>query len=266
MVGYLAEAGVKKIIEDSSGNAGAAVAGYAAAADIDCEIYLPEDTSTGKLAQILAYGARINKVPGDRDKTAQAIKKAASSTYYASHVYNPLFFAGVASLAQELIEELGYIEKIILPVGNGSLLLGTWQGFKELLAPAERPKLIAVQAEPILPVYLNWQQVQPEQRSENLMSSQYNDLGGTKNIAEGIAISEPARLPEILAAVRESGGEVIKVSQAEIRRSLTELWQEGIYVEPTAAVAPAGAKKFLAQEYHSGTTVVPLTGSGLKYK
>lgn len=266
MVGYLAEAGVKKIIEDSSGNAGAAVAAYAAAANIDCEIYLPADTSSGKLAQISAYGARIIKVPGDRDETAKAIKTAAASTYYASHVYNPLFFAGVANLAQELVEELDSIEQIILPVGNGSLLLGIWQGLKELLAPADRPKLIAVQAEPVLPVYWRWQQVQAEDKTENFISSQHNDSGETINLAEGIAISEPVRLLEILAAVRESGGEVIKVSQTEIRKTLTELWQKGIYVEPTAAVAPAGAKQYLAQTQTSEITVIPLTGSGLKYK
>lgn len=265
MVGYLAEAGVNKIIEDSSGNAGAAVAAYAAAANIDCEIYLPADTSRGKLAQVLAYGARINKVPGDRDETAQAIKAAAAATYYASHVYNPLFFAGVASLAQELKEELGYIERIILPVGNGSLLLGIWQGFKELLSPTRRPQLIAVQAEPFLPVYLSWQQEKAGKNSEDFISSCDHELKGRENLAEGIAISKPDRLPEILAAVRESRGEVIKVSQAEIRKTLAELWQKGIYVEPTSAVAPAGAKNYLTQVQGSGTTVIPLTGSGLKY-
>lgn len=255
MVGKLNETKVNEIIEDSSGNAGAAVAAYSAAAGITCNIYLPEDTSSGKIAQIESTGALIKKISGDREATSRAIKKAASNKYYASHIYNPLFFAGIATLAQELIEDLKYIDEIILPVGNGSLLLGIWHGLKELLDKNNIPRLIAVQAEPVSPI---WE----EYYGKKLNSNTYS-----KNLAEGISIQEPARKIEIIKAVRESRGDVILVKQQEIKEALNQLWMQGIYIEPTAAVAPAAAIKYLKnKDVYNKNIVIILTGSGLKYQ
>ncbi|MFW6382086.1 MAG: pyridoxal-phosphate dependent enzyme [Bacillota bacterium] len=254
MIGKLKNAGIKEIIEDSSGNAGAAVAAYSAAAGITCNIYLPENTGSGKISQIESTGAVIHKVPGDREATSRAIKIAAQNKYYASHIYNPLFFAGVATLAQELIEDLQKIDKIILPVGNGSLLLGIWHGLKELLPKNDIPQLIAVQATPVFPI---WREFYGE--------CNYNTY--SKNLAEGIAIKKPARKNEIVEAIRESNGDVILVTQSEIRATLNQLWRQGIYIEPTSAAAPAAAKKYFENNYIStGNIVIILTGSGLKYK
>jgi threonine synthase len=104
LIDHLKKIGVSEIVEDSSGNAGASIAAYAAMANIDCCIYLPADTSEGKIKQIKSYGAEIIKVKGSRDDTSQAVQEAAQKRYYASHVYNPLFFAGTSSLAYELRE------------------------------------------------------------------------------------------------------------------------------------------------------------------
>ena len=117
MIDQLAKNGVKEIVEDSSGNAGAAVAAYAAAANINCRIFLPADTSEGKIKQIKAYGAEIVKVPGDRDATSRAVLEAAQDAYYASHVYNPLFFAGTASLAYELKKTQVFLIKFMFRLG-----------------------------------------------------------------------------------------------------------------------------------------------------
>lgn len=255
MIGKLKDTGINEIIEDSSGNAGAAVAAYSAAAGITCNIYLPEQTNAGKIAQIESTGAVIHKICGNRESTSRAVRKAASNQYYASHVYNPLFFAGVATLAQELVEDLKQINEIILPVGNGSLLLGIWHGFQELLAKDDMPRLIAVQAEPVSPI---WAEFYGEDFNINTYS---------KNLAEGIAIKEPARKNEIIEAVRESEGEIILVKQSEIKDALNKLWKQGIYIEPTSAVAPAAAIKYFENKSISrGNIVIILTGSGLKYK
>ena len=131
LVSKVKELGVRKVVEDSSGNAGCAIAAYCAKARIDCEIYVPEDTSPGKLAQIQFSGAIVNKIPGSRENTAHAVLKAAEEYYYASHSWNPFFFHGTKTFAFEVCEQLGWRspDTVILPVGNGTLLLGPLSAF-----------------------------------------------------------------------------------------------------------------------------------------
>ena len=90
--------GVQHMVEDSSGNAGAAVAAYAARAGIACDIYVPDSTSAAKLAQIQSYGANLHKIPGSREDTAHAVQDAAQKHFYASHVWSPFFFHGTKTL------------------------------------------------------------------------------------------------------------------------------------------------------------------------
>jgi threonine synthase len=84
---------VARVVADSSGNAGTAVAAYCARAGLDCAVYVPEATSPKKLEQIRAHGARLEVVPGDREAAARAARAAADEpdVFYASHVYNPHF-------------------------------------------------------------------------------------------------------------------------------------------------------------------------------
>ncbi|MGW8286550.1 MAG: threonine synthase, partial [Candidatus Deferrimicrobiaceae bacterium] len=93
------EMGVARVVEDSSGNAGCAIAAYTARAGIECEILVPESTSPGKLSQILLYGAALRRVPGSREDTANAALAAAEGSYYASHSWNPFFFQGTKTFA-----------------------------------------------------------------------------------------------------------------------------------------------------------------------
>ena len=191
MVNKLKELGIKEVVEDSSGNAGAAFAGYCAAAGIKCNIYLPESTSAGKIKQISAYKANIVKVPGTRDDTAKAILKAAETTYYASHVYNPLFFEGTKSLAYEIYEQIGIPDYIVVPAGNGTMLLGIYKGFKEI---GQLPHIIVVQSKNCAPIFSKFKnQPAPEMKS---------------TVAEGIAILEPKRIDEMIAAVKDSKGDI----------------------------------------------------------
>ena len=88
------ELGVTSVVEDSSGNAGCAIASYCARAGIGCDIYVPSSNSPGKLVQIRQYGAKLNLIPGTREDTSGAVWDAAQSRYYASHVWNPYFFHG----------------------------------------------------------------------------------------------------------------------------------------------------------------------------
>ncbi len=106
MISKLKEWGISEIIEDSSGNAGASIAAYAAAAKIRSDIYIPAGTSEGKAAQIAMYGANLVKIPGTREDTARAAWDAAGRTFYASHNWSPHFLAGMKTAAYEIAEQM----------------------------------------------------------------------------------------------------------------------------------------------------------------
>ena len=253
LIDQLKKMGINNIIEDSSGNAGAAIAAYSAAANINCSIYLPSKTSQAKIKQIKSYGANIVRIKGNRDEASNAILKEAENTYYASHVYNPLFFAGVASLAFEIEEKIGVPDKILVPVGNGTMLLGLYYGFREI---GKFPQLLAVQSEKCSPVYNNFYNI-------NFAEEKNNE--DNKTIAEGIAIKSPKRLQEIIKIIKITNGDVITVSDEEIYSASNKLAKKGIYLEKTSAVAPAGfIKYFKNKRLENNKILIPLTGSGLK--
>jgi threonine synthase len=259
LVSKVRELGIKAVVEDSSGNAGCAIAAYCAGAEISCEIFVPADTSPGKLAQIGLYGASLHKVPGSREETARAVLLAAAKIYYASHSWNPFFFQGTKTFAFEICEQLRWQapDAVILPAGNGTLLLGAHIGFGELRAAGiigRIPKIVGVQAANCAPLSRAFQRgmetPSPVRKADTL--------------AEGIAIVEPIRGPQILKAVKDSGGDFIEVEEREIKEALIVLARKGFYVEPTAAAAIAAVPKYLARLKKDEVIVSVLTGHGLK--
>ena len=166
--------GVEQIVEDSSGNAGAAMAAYAAAAGIGCTIYSPDYTPDGKLVQIRLYGAWVEKVSGTRQDTNDAAIRAAATSLYASHLWNPFFGQGLATAAYEIWEQMGgrVPPAVIVPIGSGGYLEGLAIGFRALVRAgyaAEMPRLIGVQADHCAPLHLAWSAAwlitQPSSRS-----------------------------------------------------------------------------------------------------
>lgn len=253
------ELGVPAVVEDSSGNAGCAIAAWCARAGIACQIFVPAATSPAKTAQIALYGADLVLVPGSREDTARAVLAAAETQYYASHAWNPFFFHGTKTWAYEVWEQLGWSapDTLILPAGNGTLLLGAAIGFKELLAAGairHMPKILAVQAENCAPL-------------ARAFWEKREDIPGIdkkETLAEGIAIAEPVRGQQILRAVRESGGDFITVSEAEIAASLRDVARQGAYIEPTSAATTAAAARYLERRRDSEVVVTVFTGHGLK--
>src|SRR5919109_2412583 len=160
LMSQLRSMGVRHVVEDSSGNAAASLAAYAARAGIDIEVFCPASASPGKLAQIKLYGARLRLIEGPRQHTTEALERhvAATGDYYASHLWHPYFLEGVKTVAFEITEQNGWRapEVVICPVGAGSILLGLYKGFTELKQAGliERlPRLFAAQAANICPVY-----------------------------------------------------------------------------------------------------------------
>jgi threonine synthase len=261
MISKLKEWGVPEIIEDSSGNAGASVAAYAALAGIRSSIFVPANTSGGKTAQIGMYGANLVKVPGTREDTARAAWDAAERTFYASHNWSPYFLAGMKTAAYEVAEQLFWQSPdwIVTPVGGGGLLVGLHLGFLDLLRAGivkSMPRLAAVQTAACDPVYRAWAAGLPDVPA----------VAKNPTAAEGISIAKPVRGKEILHAIRDSRGVVTTITDDAIWSMVETLGKQGFYVEPTAAVAPA-ALAALRRDGTIGDTdrvVVFLTGSGLK--
>lgn len=259
LVSKVKELGIKKVVEDSSGNAGSAISAYSAQGGIQCEIYVPFHTSPEKLAQIEAYGALLRKIEGSREDTAREAIKAAGQIYYASHCWNPFFLHGTKTFAFEVWEQLGWKapDTLVLPVGHGTLFLGAFIGFRELREAGmiERiPKLVGIQSDACAPLYRAWK----KGLEEPLL------IQKRETIAEGIAIAEPIRGRQILKATRETEGEIIAVNEEEIRRSLIEMGKRGYFIEPTSAATIAGLKKYLKKKGKREKVVSTLTGIGLK--
>ncbi len=261
MVSYLKSRGIDHVLEDSSGNAGASLSAYAAAAGMRCRILVPETASYPKIAQIAACGADVVTIKGSRQDVADAALRYAEQIFYASHNWQPFFVEGTKTLAYELWEQLGFQapDNVVVPLGYGSNVLGCERGFAELKRNGEiaaMPRLFGVQAANCAPYFAAWQA-----GANHLVPTTV-----TSTVAEGIASSKPTRVAEVLAAVRQSGGAVVAVNESEIVDALGALARQGLYVEPTSAAAAAGLSQLLQQGAISRdqTTVLVLTGSGLK--
>jgi threonine synthase len=248
--------GITDICEDSSGNAGAAVSAYAAAAGARCTVFVPEYTPTGKITQIRMYGASVVKVPGKRQDANDAALHHAQDLFYTSHLWHPYFIMGLKSAAYELWEECGgSIDTIFVPVGSGGFLEGLFSGFDSLLRAgyaAKLPKLIGVQASACTPIHTAF----------TTHLDGYADVSVGTTVAEGIAVQRPPRAAAVLGAIRASGGYTVAVEDGEILDAARTLSESGIYVEPTSASVLAAWRK--AEKKDREGAVLILTGSGLK--
>lgn len=247
---------VPRLTEDSSGNAGASFAAYCAAADIICDLFVPTSASAGKLAQAIAHGARLHRVDGPREASATAAQTSRAGRY-AGHNWHPLFVEGVATIGYELWEQAGHSapDRVVVPVGNGSLVLGLSRAFRTLLASGEvdrLPRIIAVQSQASQAIYRRLHRLDATAEQEH-------------TIAEGIAIRATTHDPEVVAALRACAGDCLVVSDDEVVAALRQALGRGMFIEPTAAVGLAGLSRLLESSAGSaGRTVVVLTGHGLK--
>lgn len=261
MISYLRRCGLQQVLEDSSGNAGASLAAYAAAAGIKARILVPETASYPKIVQIAAMGADAVTIPGSRQDVADAALAMSAEIFYASHNRQAFFAEGTKTLAYEIWEQYGFDvpDHVVVPLGYGANVLGCEHGFRELLANGEIariPKIHGVQAANCAPYFAAY-----VAGTDHLVATRIETT-----VAEGIASSQPTRVVEVLEAIRSSAGSILAVSEAEIVSALGALARQGLYVEPTSAAAAAGLSQLIARgEIKAGeATVLVLTGSGLK--
>ena len=259
LVSYLKWAGAEQVIEDSSGNAGASLAAYCARAGMKARVFVPAAASGPKLRQIVDHGAELVAVEGPRSQAAKAAQEEAEAgAIYASHALMPYGLVGLATMAYELYEQLGRAPgSVIVPVGQGTLLLGLIRGFRALRAAGltqENPFYVGVQAQACAPVSAAFRQ--------GIEAAGQIEEGAT--VAEGVRVSSPARLRTVLEEIKAEGGTVVVVAEEEILPAQQKLARSGFYVEPTSALVLAaleGLRNDLKQP-----VVAILTGSGLKYQ
>ncbi len=257
LVSWLIAAGIRNAVEDSSGNAGASFAAYASKAGIQGKIFIPDYASGPKRIQIESYGAEVVPVPGPRSKAAEAVlKEVDKGSVYASHAYLPHGTAGFATIAYELVEDLGGPPgTVLVPVGHGSLLIGLWLGFKALLRSGvipDQPRLIGIQAAACDPLYQTFQAGQdvPIPIKEG------------RTLAEGVAIADPYHGELVLSALRDSHGAFLHVNEDRIKQGRNSLAKLGIYAEMTSALVWDGLQQ-LPPEMPEPLVCI-ITGHGLK--
>jgi len=262
--------GLKKLAMPSAGNAGSALAAYAAAAGIEAHIFMPRDVPAANRIECEIYGARLTLVDGLISDCARIVseRKDEEGWFDLSTLKEPYRVEGKKTMAYELYEQLdGKLpDAIIFPCGGGVGVIGMWKAFEEMeqlgWIDGERPRMIAVQAEGCAPLVRAWEQsrttVEPWQDAST--------------IAAGLRVPRPYGDYLVLDILKRSGGTAVAVSDQEIRNAVRE-WgsREGIFAAPEGAASlaayrkllqPASGKPFLGEK---DTTVLFNTGIGLKY-
>ncbi|WP_240509365.1 pyridoxal-phosphate dependent enzyme [Streptomyces agglomeratus] len=190
MMSHLTRHGALRVLEDSSGNGGCAVAAYAAAAGIRAKIIVPAATSAAKILQARAYGAEIELVNGTREEVADEAIRQSAQIPYASHDWRPMFIQGTKTIAYEMWESFGFRtpDNVVLVAGAGSNIIGCDIAFGELLEAGQiskRPRLFVGQPEHWATIADTFNGIDPASRGERVPT-----------IAEGASIANPVRLPE----------------------------------------------------------------------
>ena len=247
------------ISEDSSGNAGASIAAYAARAGVKARIYVPATVSGPKFSQIQRYGADVVKIPGSRSKVAEEAQKREADKFYVGHILHPLFRDGIRSLAYEISEQLDWIvpDSVYLPVSAGTLLLGLISGFEHLVESnmiKTLPRIVACQTSQVSPLY------------HRLRNLSYSPPEKITSIADALVSVNPPLLDVMAKKLKDVKGDAVIVEEEEIVKAFKHLAGKGFFVEPSSAVAYAGyAKQIMNREASkSDSTVIVLTGTGLK--
>lgn len=244
------------IAEDSSGNAGASMAAYAARAGIKARIYVPATISGHKIDQIMAYGAELVRVEGSREEVSREAMRPEPGKVYVGHAWHPIFRDGMRTLAYEIVEQLDWTppDRIYVPVSSGTGLLGILDGLRHL--GGLFPEVVACQTEAVSPLY------------HRFRGEPYTPPERLETIADALIVTNPPLLDIMVGKLREMGRSVEVVGEEEIADAFHELAGRGIFVEPTSTVSLACYRKQVDMgEVDEGERVVLLlTGSGLKTK
>jgi threonine synthase len=261
------ELGIEKVIIPTAGNAGGAMAAYAARANIRAMIYMPKDTPRANILESRIAGAEVILVDGIiSDAAGMAGEKARAEGWFDLSTFKePYRVEGKKIMGYELAEAFGWTlpDVIIYPTGGGTGLVGMWKAFAELeelgwLAEAKRPRMVVVQAEGCAPVVKAFESGAP-----------FCDFWtNASTLASGLRVPKSFADALILKDLHESQGAAVAVSDAAILEAQHKLCtMEGIFPAPEGAATLAALEKLLQLKWVGPDERVVLfnTGSGLKY-
>jgi threonine synthase len=258
--------GAKKLAIPSAGNAAGALAAYAAAAQLESHIFMPQDVPQSNFLECKAYGASVTLVDGLISDCGRIVaeRKQHEGWYEVSTLKEPYRIEGKKTMGYEVAEQLGWRvpDAILDPCGGGVGLIGMWKAFEEMqtlgLIGPKRPKMIAVQAAGCAPITKAFESGAPK--------SQFYENAHT--VASGLRVPKPLGDFLILDAVRKSNGVAISISDEDMMDSAISLAShEGIFAAPEGGACIAALSKLLATGVlnPSDEIVIYNTGSGLKY-
>jgi threonine synthase len=259
------EFGYRVLACDSTGNKASSVAAYAARAGLDSVVFCGMDTPVPKVTQSLFFGARLIRVNGHYAQINAMYRRLIHSgrvKWYDCGTDNPFRYEGKKTYAYEIAERLGWQvpDRVIHPANGGMSIAKTWKGFNELhrLGWIDRlPKMSGVQAANCGPIARAWQLNTPEIAPVEKLPT----------IAGALAGADPGLLgARALQAIRNSDGSVMGVSDAEIIEAMKLLASEGLFIEPSGAVAIAGMRRLVQEGLANPDerVVCVVTGSGFK--
>ena len=258
--------GLKKLAAPSAGNAGSALAAYAAAAGIEAHIFMPRDVPVANRAECESYGAHVTLVDGLIIDCARMVAegKETEGWFDVSTLKEPFRVEGKKTMGYEVAEQLGWRlpQGIIYPTGGGVGLIGMWKAFDEMeklgWIGSERPQMVAVQAEGCAPIAKAWDEGKP--------NAEFWPDAST--LAAGLRVPKAYGDYLILDILKQSGGVALTVTDEEIMDALRH-WArvEGVFGAPEGAASLAAYRKLLASCFFGEEDSVVLfnTGSGLKY-
>jgi threonine synthase len=269
------ELGVERVVTASTGNAGAALAGMAAAAGMPSVIFAPKTAPPAKVAQLMIYGADVYLVEGNYDQAFDLTIEAAQTYgwYCRNTGYNPFTAEGKKTAAFEICEQLTLAESgkladgerwlapdaIFVSVGDGNIISGLAKGFQDLLDLGwieAAPRLYGVQSEGSAAIYNAYQRGVDE----------IEPVSAT-TLADSISVDFPRDGWRALQAARNSGGAYLQVSDQDILEAISHLaLTAGVFAEPAGAAAHAGLRQAAAKEMLGPDERVVLlnTGNGIK--
>ena len=260
-----AERGAGLITTASTGNAAAALAGLCAAAGRSCLIFVPSSAPAAKVAQLLAYGATVLSVKGSYDQAVELCLQgsAAHGWYNRTTGFNPYMSEGKKTVVFEICQQLGWEapDAIFVSVGDGCIIGGLHKGLRDLLALGwidRMPRLYGVQAAGSNYLAEAWE------RGEDVLTK---PPIAAHTVADSISAGLPRDRLKAMAAVRETGGAFVTVSDEEILAAIPALARgSGVFAEPAGAAAWAGLVRAAGVGLVGPTdrVVVISTGSGLK--
>lgn len=251
----------------STGNAASSLAGFAAATELSTVIFVPKTAPEAKIAQLLIYGAHVFAVEGSYDQAFDLCLSVAEKYgwYNRNSAINPYLVEGKKTGALEIAEQLTWQvpDKVLVPVGDGSIISGIYKGFYDLVQLGfieAIPQIIGVQAQGANAI----EQAFAKSSGDQVFLA---DLEHAETVADSISVGKPRDVVRAVKYVRRCKGFFISVSDQEILSAIGELAQKaGIFAEPAAAASYAGFVKLasLGQLRADERIVILITGNGLK--